>query len=418
MRQLSFKLFLIGLIFSFVGIAQNNMQVDFYDTLMTHGYQLKLNTELNYSASKMQNKFMDKFIKGGHIDEALKQKTFDRLNDNNTIGAVIGANLIFRDFKTVLFKKKPRYGYQIGYGYHILAGGSYGKDVFELGFFGNSGTQGRSMDLENLQFNFQSFHKLSFGFFDKKSKSSVSLSYIHGTNFIDFSMFDGNLETSDSTNNLHLLLDGYFHQSNSKKGFFAPNGWGLALDADFIIPIKWFKGKKAYFQIKLENLGFTRWNEESTIYRKDTIYSFNGFEIDNIANIGSLTGDGQSIADTLNIKAENKRITSWLPASFSVSKIYDTHNSSKFQSIFGIHIMTQGGFRPLGYAGVVYRPVKWFYTGIHVMYGGYGQFRGGLQLNFRAKEKYSFHLSTNDIIGLVSSVGTGRSLHFGMKFDL
>jgi hypothetical protein len=385
---------------------------------MTHGNQLKINSELNYSASKVQNKFMDKFIKGGHIDEELKQLTFDRIDDNNTIGGVIGANVVFRDFNTVLFKKKPRYGYQIGYGYHILAGGSYGKDVFELAFYGNAGSPERKFDLDNLQFNYQSFHKLSFGFFDKKSKSSLTLSYIHGTNYMDFSMFDGSIRASDTTSNLVLVLDGHFHQSNAKKGFFAPNGWGLALDAEFILPMKWFKDKKAFFQIKVENLGFIRWNEQSTVYQKDTVYSFNGFEIDNISNIGSLTGDGQSIADTLNIKAENKRITSWLPASFTFAKIYDTHNSAKFQSIFGIQVLTQGGFRPIGYAGVVYKPVKWFYTGIHLMYGGFGQFRGGLQLNFRAKEKYSFHLSTNDIIGLVSSIGTGRSLHFGMKFDI
>lgn len=413
----SITLFLV-VAFSYQINAQNLFVPLFYDTLQDKGYELKIDAEVNYAASRLRNDFMDKFLFGGHIDEALKDKTFDRLYANNTIGLVANGTVSFRDFKSVLFKKKPRYSYQISYGYHALAGGSYGKDVFELGFYGNQGTQGRTMDLNNLQFNFQTFHKLSFGFFDKKSKSSVSLSYLHGTSYVDFSLFEGSLTTSADGNSLDLVLDGHFHSANDKKGFYAPNGWGLGLDFDIIVPIKWFKDKRAFFQIKAQNIGFIRWNKNSSVYQKDSVYNYSGFEIDNLFNFSNIFSGETNVLDTLNITEENRNITGWLPASFSFGKIYDIHNEAKFQSIFGIHILTQGGFRPIGYAGFVYKPVKWFYTGAHLMYGGYGQLRGGMQFNFRIKEKYAFHLSTNDILGLVSKIGNGRSLQFGMKFDI
>lgn len=419
MRGLKFSI--AALLIALIGYQVNgqNLFVPFYyDTIEEKGLELQFDAEVNYAASRLRNDFMDKFLFGGHIDEDLKVKTFDRLYANNTIGLVGNGTVSFRDYKSVLFKKKPRYSYQISYGYHAMAGGSYGKDVFELAFFGNQGTQGRTMDLNNLQFNFQTFHKLSFGFFDKKSKSSVALSYIHGTNYIDFSLFEGNVVTDANTDNIDLVLDGHFHSSNNRKGFYAPNGWGLGLDFDIIVPIKWFKEKKAFFQIKAQNIGFIRWNENSSVYQKDSVYNYSGFEIDDLFNFSGIFSGETDIMDSLNIREENKVITGWLPASFSFGKIYDIHNDAKFQSIFGIHILTQGGFRPIGYAGFVYKPVKWFYTGAHLMYGGYGQLRGGIQLNFRAKDKYAFHISTNDILGLVSKIGNGRSLQFGMKFDI
>lgn len=355
---------------------------------------------------------VSKFVFGGHIGESTINASSAKLTQNNRFGGETYTQLNFYDYKTVLFKKE-RLGYYIGIGYRNYIGGNVSQDLFNLAMYGNQNYQNQDLNFNNTRLRNYAYSKLNFGFFDKKYKSGGNLSFLYGHNMMKGEIQNAEMVSNEDLVNLSATGDFSMSDPNGKKRF-AFNGWGISTDFNLNIPMKWFK-RQAIFQIKAENIGFIVWNKKAVNYSVDSSYSFQGFEISQLLNGESAISNKTDWMDSLNVKEETGRVTTWLPARITMAKVIDELSDVKFQTTFGVRIMTTKDYFPMVFIGVYYRPVHWFACSGTLRYGGFGGFDGGIRLDFYAKDFFAFTLSSSNIYGTFSNNGYGRSVNIGIR---
>lgn len=402
----------IALFFVSFGQAQLNHEfpIDtiYEDRILVIDFQ----TENYYGTLNIQNAIVEKFAFGGYIDQSDKDRTSHKLKQNNRVGGETYTQLNFYDYKTSLFKKE-RLGYYVGIGYRNYISGNITQDLFNLAMYGNEPYLNQNLDLSNTRAQNLAYWKLNFGFFDKKYKSGGNISFLYGNRF-----FQGALDEGDFYSNgeeVNLSASGEFSLSdNEKSGLFAFNGWGLSLDLNWNIPIKWFKSK-ALIQVRAENVGFLSWNKSTTNYSADSSYTFIGFDANDILNGNSALNQEVDWIDSLNLKEERGNKITWIPARFTIAKVVDEMSDRKLQSTFGVRMILSKDYFPQFFAGIYYRPVDWFALGAVLRYGGFSSLDGSLRLDFIAKDKFAVSLSTNSLYGSFSSRGYGRSFNIGIR---
>ncbi len=369
-------------------------------------------TEDYYGTLNIQNSIIEKFAFGGYIDEDNKNRTSHKLTQNNRLGGETYTQLNFYDYKTKLFKKE-RLGYYLGIGYRNYVNGNIPQDLFNLAMYGNEPYLGENMNLNNTRAQNLAYWKLNIGLYDKKYKSGANISFLYGNRFFKGELLNGDFYANDEVVNLKANGQVSF-SDGSKSGLGAFNGWGLSVDFNWNIPIKWFKSK-AIIQIKGENIGFLSWNKNTTTYRVDSTYSFIGFNVNDLINGNSALNGNVDWMDSLNIQESKGRVMTWIPARITIAKVIDELSDRKLQSTFGVRMITTKDYFPQVFAGIYYRPVNWFAFCATVRYGGFDSFDGGLRLDFIAKDIFAVTLSTSSIYGTFSNKGYGRSVNLGIR---
>jgi hypothetical protein len=373
---------------------------------------IDFSTEDYYGTLNIQNAVINKFAFGGYIAEDIKNGTSRKLKQNNRLGGETYTQLNFYDFKTKLFKKE-RLGYYLGIGYRNFVSGNITQDLFNLAMYGNQNYLNQTMDLNNTRFQNFSYYKLNIGVFDKKYKSGGNLSFIYGNKFMKGELYNAELYADEDI--VNLKANGKFsmhdQQKNKQMSF---NGWGISADFNINLPIDWFK-RKAIIQIKGENIGFISWNKNSTTYQVDSSYSFQGFEISDLLNGNSAVSNETNWLDTLNVQETKGRVTTWIPARITIAKIVDELSDAKFQTTFGVRMITTKDYFPMVFFGVYYRPIDWFAFSATLRYGGFGSLDGGIRIDFYAKKMFAVTLSTANIYGSFANKGYGRSVNIGIR---
>lgn len=373
---------------------------------------IDLQSENYYRFMNIRNDMVNRFVFGGYISDDVKGKSSSKLTKNNRFGGETYSTLNFYDFKTKLFKKK-RLGYYIGIGYRNYISGNITQDLFNLAFYGNAKYAEQKMDLSELRLNNYSYYKLNIGLFDKKYKSGGNISFLYGNSLMKGQILNAELYSSEEIVNLQAT--GYFRQSDqTKKKWHDFNGWGFSADFKVNIPIKWFK-RQAIIQIKADNIGFIVWNKGSTTYSVDSTYSFVGFDIQDLLDGNSALNNETDWMDSLNVKEEQGNFTTWLPARITIAKTIDELSDVKFQTTFGVRMITTRDYFPMVFFGVYYRPVHWFALSGNIRYGGFGGFDGGIRFDFYAKDFFALSLSTSNVYGTFTNSGYGRSVNLGIR---
>ncbi len=146
----------------------------------------------------------------------------------NRFGIDINTDIEYRNHKRDFFKDSTT-GYLLKYGFYNFSGIQYTEDVFDLLFFGNSSFIGDTAFLSGSQFSSYTFQKIGFGWFDKISKSSLTINAIGVHNSLSGIINKGELYQSASIDSVDLSIDAVYKSSNSQT--FC--GFGIALDLDY-----------------------------------------------------------------------------------------------------------------------------------------------------------------------------------------
>jgi hypothetical protein len=382
-----------------------------YDTLHPD-FEMVLHGVADYGTSSIERRFANKFFYGGEITDDIKNASFDRHGGINRIGWDMQSEVEFRNYKTEKLGK-GKYGWLLRGSVQSYGSMVYSKDLFGLLFYGNEAYLGEIIDFTGTRGSAWSFQKLGFGFIDKKSKSNISLNAYSIGSYANFSVVNSRLYQSESGDSLALSYKGSFESFSAEK---MNRGWGFGVDADIRIPVELNEDKKIYIQFLMRNLG-VGFLPNVTRHEADSSLSFQGFTFDQLLGSSNLVGDDFSWPDTLNIQKTVKNQFRILPGFLQVGKMIDEMNTAKIQSFYGVRIYPSVALLPLVYAGVHYSPVKWYSTGVHIVYGGYSGMRFGwyAALNF---DKFNLGLATENVWGTVSGKGIGESLILRLRYKI
>lgn len=359
----------------------------------------------------LRNELTNKFIFGGFISDEIKVRSMEHMLDVNRFSIVANGEIDYKNYNVNMFGKS-NWGMVVRGGYYLFNAFQFPKSIFQLGFQGNAHLSENSLDLSNTHFEVMNFQKIGFGIVDKKTKSSVVLNFVNGSSYYKGNIFEGTYRQSASYDSIQLSIDGNLDYND---GSSFSNGQGFALDADFRFKIGWGKKRNAYIQLKVNNLGILFFNHPTQHYVIDTTYNYSGFSFKQLMGQTNLFSDDFSMTDSLRLTSYSKSSVVWLPGYIQIGKVADRNSPYKWQSFFGVNLYTTVISLPQVYAGVHYQPNKWFATGVHLSYGGFGGLRGGIYFDFKLKN-VAIGIATNSIYGIISKRGFGISSQFRLKW--
>lgn len=374
----------------------------FRDSLLQTN-RLNFSGNFDVTGTSMRKEFLNTLAFGGYIDSEMKDRTMKAHRANNRVGAFINGDISYVSGATSLFKS-GKYSWLVKAGYYVVGNVNYTKDAFKMTFYGNSYLGADTANLTGTRISGMQFQKAGFGFYHRKTGSSLTLNLVNVQNQYGGYIRNGKWYQGADADSINLRLNGDMTYSTGKD---FSKGIGFAVDFDFYLKVPWLKDS-ATFQFTVQNLGAAYMFKPQTRYFADSTYRFSGFTFDQIKNSGNMFGDDFSLLDSLNI--EKKEVKRWVmvPAFIQISKLVDLESAKKLQSFFGIRFYPTIGIVPTGFAGLFYRFVPKVSVSANVAFGGSSIFRGGLMFGYHGN-KLGIQLGTDDIYGLVSKKGFGQS---------
>ena len=411
-----------------LGVAQSifpqNLLEDQNNSLVIRSF-----AEGFYQGQGLTNRFIDKFIYGGHISDELKQEVESQLKtEENRMGLCFRTGIKFYDLSDSLFKGK-HWGISIGLEHQQLITTSFTQDLFHAVFFGNADRIGQDLNMGPTRLSAVQFQSLKFNLVNKKNHCEFGFSVVKGQSNITFNADQFRLSTEADLSEITLVSQASLFQSNTNStGFFAGNGIGAALNAVYFIPIKSLSGKQkaksdesetekvtiGHLKFEIDNFGFINWMSDPSIYQTDSTYNYSGFEIQDLFNqdISNLV-DTEVLTDSLLPTRQKSPYNTILPAVFSVSFEPTADKNNSISGMAGAWYQIMANARPVVYGGVRYRLNERFSGAIVGLVGGYATINAGLKLTYSGS-KIGAVIATNNLIGMVSKNGNGRHLNFGV----
>src|SRR5690554_1919302 len=150
-----------------------------YDSATT--YLIEVAADRYDVRNSLNRSFIQKLFFGGYIDNDLKQSVADRFNGSNYYRGSMSPSANF-----TLFPDFAKYGYTFSYRYTNYIDLEFTDDLFDLIFYGNSGTAGRRAILSKSNITYQTYHSFSFGLVGKKSGSFLNLGIYDGIDYRNY----------------------------------------------------------------------------------------------------------------------------------------------------------------------------------------------------------------------------------------
>lgn len=380
------------------GFSQELLPVE-YDTTNTSS-QLLINGNAFHLSTSIQNSFSRKWLFGGEITNEIKENTFNDHSVYDRLGGGYRLNLQYRSDK-VLFEKHENLSWMVNLSNETHFSSEYAQGLFGLLFFGNERFLGDEVNLSNSVGGFVDYISLGGGIHNKKTKSFITLNVVLPRTYLDFSINEGLFYTSETGDQIDLLLQGEVNTANSPAYF---QGLGGSISFDYNLPFGDPEGNNfsGIFRLSGRNIGVYKLHQvkRTTI---DADAEFSGFSIDDVRTLFNDEAESNpALMDSLNITETNGSLFKFIPGFVQVGKIVEKNKDTQLQSFFGIRMYTTFLYRPLLYVGVDYRPVQNLSFGAQGTYGGYGLLRLGVYCNYSA-DKFSLGLGSEDLLGLLKS---------------
>lgn len=400
MKQVIFFFFLI---FFNIGFSQSWLP-NYHDTLINHKHEIVLTGTADYASTSLHKSLTQKLFYGGEITTDIKDKSRDFHRGVNQFGSDLNAEAEYRNYSVSLFKN-PNWGFVIKAGYYSFLSTRYSKDLFNLTFYGNQDYIGDTASISGTKFSSYAFQKVSFGWLDKKSKSSISLNLFNLSGFSEANIRTGEIFQSQNLDSMAITYDGKVDLSN---GSSFMKGFGVGVDLDLRFSVLTKKGNPLYYQFLGKNIGFASLSTPLKQYSADTVFTFTGLTFDQLLNGSSFLDSNFSVLDTLGVEKTEVKRNIILPGFLQFSKLVDPNSKRNLQEFYGVRMFLSSAYNPLIFAGLDYRfsigkDVK-LNVGLNASYGGFTFYRFGTYSSLKIKN-WNVGIASENIFGR-----TGQSI--------
>ena len=358
---------------------------------------LDLNSELYLNSNGLTNQFIGDFYRGQYLNNQLKTDNLNRLStDRNLFGYIFITSL-----RLNVPDKRHQISFYAAYENHNFMEIKFHQNFFHVVFIGNKDLTDLYTPLDKQSFKILNFQQIKAGIVKTWFKQngvnvfSAGIGINNGQSILEYDIPNATFFTQKEAEFLSLDMNMNMKRSDTTNTKFgAENGSGVSIDLSF-----YHRDSRNSIEIKVEDLGFIRWNKNSQQYLKDTLVYFDGFEIKNIIDINaeSITGiTGDSILNEFAFSDKTKAFTQMIPmkASINYTRYFFKDKLSLSLSLIQYHFLH---FNPLIRFVPSYNiPIKKSKICIapSFEYGGYGRFNCGLGISASVYRKFYIELST------------------------
>ena len=404
-----------ALLSAVIGFGQEPMTV-YEDSLLKGDNLLKLSSFNYYSSNRFNNDLMDKFIFGGEITPEIKDRANARLSHVNSIGAE-AEQRIDHYSSDIHLTRDDRYGLIVSFSDNHLVSANIAEDLYRIAMYGNANYMQDTMQFAFSHLLYQHYQKMSVGFFEKRTLSSVQLSYVAGSKTVEGRLNDSWMYSDQDS--ILMMLQGTGFRTDRFRPYMGFQGSGVALDMNYNFMFDTRKGNSQVLNLKVNNLGFIIWNNQSHQLAVDSLSTYTGFDIQDFLNREEGDTLNYNFPDTLGFRTQQAKSLSAMPIEFTLQKLPIRNSGKKLQYLAGFKTILTADYFPYLFAGIYYEPINNFSASTRISYGGFGGLQWGLNLNYWILDRANFSLGTHNMVGNISKkFGYGRSINFSAYFKL
>jgi len=417
--------FIFALILCIQPLAGQHLFLTQPDTLLPFFKQrnviVQTTGQVYQHSNAITNSFVNKFINGGFIDDELKgaQKIQP---ENNLFGAGYSFGLNAMWAPDSLFGTS-KYGLMVSLSHHDDLSTRLSGDLFNLIFRGNKSFAGQTANLDQAGLRYQRFQQFSIGFFEKKTLSYVQVGLINGNQFIDMNLNEASLFTEANGEHIDLTGNGALRLSDTANtNGIAMNGIGAAINFEVNIPIKFSNrpSMPSYIRFGGQQIGATRWNNNTLQYNIDSTYNYSGFLVDDLANLSNVGDQVEQFVDSITPASTPGTYLLTLPGWFYLSWFSPLSDAVFYEIQVRTNINTF--HMPEGRLRVMYKPDNKLLIGVNANYGGYGMynttasFRAGVFVSAFVGKNIMINVETDHLMGWFDSGAYSRHAFVNLAY--
>jgi hypothetical protein len=355
-----------------------------------------------FSSTAVTNAFVRAYLKNSYLDSSLKMTVSDRLKANNSLGG--GWNTGFSYSQK---NKEKQSGWTIIAANRLYADAYFKKDFFELMFYGNAKYKGKNADLNGFSSTLLKYQQVGFGIYKEKEKMSWGLtgSLLKGQEYLSITAERAGLYTAEDGEYIDIDARLEIQQSDSsQKKISSFNGMGFS--ADFHLSFGDEKKGKILFEIR--DLGLIAWNSKSVTTTADTLYHFEGVDVENIFKLEDSTLVTKSDTSYLEKFIDSKTAGSYssiLPVLIRLRFSKELKENKSYLQIGACYRYTKA-FTPMVYASLLLYSGEKFFFAPGLTYGGFGKLSVSLQVGKDFGKGFLVYAGSRHLEGFVMPKST------------
>ena len=290
-------------------------------------HTISTNSDFSIESDDLNNNFINTMLYGGFITNEMKSDWINTGDDINRLNAHFINNLRYN-----ILTKNGNLFIEIS-DINIL-NSTFSDDLLRLSLEGNSNYQNQTLDFSNTIIRANRYQQYKIGYHNNlryqghQFNINAATSYLNGNHHLSYIINQGSLYTSEFGSSLDIDYDiQSFITDTTNRSLFSGNGSGFSID----FGLSYLKDNNI-FSLSIYDLGFISWNQESTIFRSDSNFSFSGIEIEDFTNIVEYGDSINNINADDIINSYNNKFRSFVPCRINLKYIKEL-NKRYIQSI-------------------------------------------------------------------------------------
>jgi hypothetical protein len=361
------------------------------------------------------------FYRGDFIGKDRKDRISKRLTAENRMGADLNYGIFYSWRPDSLFGSSDVSVFvslENNEHYDVR----YSHDLYRTVFYGNREFAGDTAYLGNFSTHLLRYQKLQFGVLwsnlDSTAKLGLAISALNAEQYFEMEAKQAELLTAADGEYMSFNTSiNALRSDTSNKGFASFNGFGVSTDIYFEAP---YKGKKrrGKLVISVMDIGIMAWNGKSQTYSMDSLYYFDGVEVENLFNAGdsSLNHFSADSVFAAITEMRTQSFTTSLPASVHIKQTTYYRN---FEFTKGFRYMFNANYKGFYYLEGIYHFPNRLNAGINAGFGGYGKFSFGASVNKELGQGLYIGAASRHLEGVVAPKrfgGMGAFVTIRQKF--
>lgn len=376
------------------------------------GYSVGVYGRYQLASNAITSDIIWKAYQGKFIDRDLRARASNRLGKVNSIGIDLDYGIHARH----LPDSTKGLGWFVKIADRTHANVSFGKDFFDLAMFGNASFADKTADLSNLKLNFLTYKQWELGVLKRIQKAESSwtiglgVALLTGNRNLRFSLDKADLYTAPDGSYIDGTVQGDFRTASlASTQFIDANGLGFSSSLTVA-----FEAKKFGIRIDADDLGFIQWNKNLSSTEIDSVFRFEGVQVNLLGGDGFSNINTDSLINGLITKKEPISYNTVIPGRVRIEGYYNLKDNG-FRMYAGIQYRFAPGYMPYGYLGLSSPLPKGFFIDGRFAYGGFGSWNLGLELRKKFANVFEVRIGTNNLEGYVlPMVGTSQSAYLSL----
>lgn len=381
-----------------------DLNVGFRNVISTSGI-------FDYNANTVLNELPLAILNGEFLERELRLRTADALSDQgNSLGYIMHGQVQWSG--AACWGKRSHLRPIVNVAYHEQSGLSFTADQFNVAFFGNAAYQERNAQLSPSAFEQIRYQTIGAGFQHDSTGSFIRLDLVRGQSLSALDVRSAELFTGADGRVLRTSFTGdYVASDTAGSGFDRTNGLGAAISGRWNFASN---GERPIrFRVGVDDLGFIVWNPNTVRIAKDTIFSYEGWRVENLFALDDVFVNEETVLDTFGLRYQHGSITRLMP--FRVHANASVELTADWRLGLTVEQRYLPGYIPQGTVQVSRVLGSRTMLGTSMSYGGFGTLRFGLAAKHRFGEHILVSLSTAQVPAWISTRVKGLGAILGIS---